>query len=57
MKRAKKLTRGQAECVRAHYLIPDDWLFVQETEFYYKIINKKTGARKSVDKFRREKTR
>lgn len=28
-------------------------MFVEETEFCYRIINKKTGAVKGVDKFRR----
>lgn len=55
MKQAKKLTRQQKECVSAHGLIADNWMLVEETEFYYKIINKQTGTRKSVDKFRRNK--
>lgn len=53
MKQPKKLTREQKSCLSAHYLNWKDWMLVEETEFYYKIINKKTQAIKSVDKFRR----
>lgn len=53
MKQPKKLTREQKCCVSAHYLNPKDWMLLDETEFYYKIINKNTGAIKSIDKFRR----
>ncbi len=55
MKQPKKLTRDQKECLSAHYLNCKDWMLVEETEFYYRIINKNTGAIKSVDKFRRLK--
>ena len=41
------------ECLSAHYLNCKDWMLVEETEFYYRIINKKTGTIKSVDKFLR----
>lgn len=54
MKNPKKLTRQQKECLSAHYLNADNWVLVEETDFYLKIINKQTGKRKSVDKFRRE---
>lgn len=57
MKQPKKLTREQKCCVAAHYLNPKDWMFVEETEFYYKIINKKTEAIKSIDKFRKARVR
>lgn len=53
MKQPKKLTREQKECLSARYLNCKDWMLVEETEFYYRIINKNTGAIKSVDKFRR----
>lgn len=53
MKQPKKLTRDQKCCLSAHYLNWKEWMLVEETEFYYRIINKKTGAVKSVDKFRR----
>lgn len=55
MKQAKRLTRQQKECLSAHNLKADNWMLVEETEFYLKIINKQTGTRKSVDKFRRNK--
>lgn len=54
MKRPKKLTRNQKECLSAHHLKADDWMLAEETYFYLKIVNKNTGAMKSVDKFRRE---
>lgn len=53
MKQPKKLTRDQKCCVSAHYLNANDWMLVDETEFYYKIINKNTGVIKSIDKFRK----
>ena len=43
MKQPKKLTREQKECLSAHYLNCKDWMLVEETEFYYRIINKNTG--------------
>lgn len=55
MKQAKKLTRAQKECLAAHYLKVDEWSLIEETEFYLKIINKTTGARKIVDKFKRQR--
>jgi hypothetical protein len=55
MKQPKKLTRDQKECLLAHYLKADDWALVEGTEFYLKVINKSTGDRKSVDKYRRKK--
>ena len=57
MKQPKKLTGEQKECLSAHYLNCKDWMLVEETEFYYRIINKNTGTIKSVDKFRRVKRR
>jgi hypothetical protein len=57
MKQPKKLTREQKECLSAHYLNCKDWMLVEETEFYYRIINKNTKAIKSVDKFRRVRRR
>lgn len=53
MKQPKKLTRIQKECLSAHHLNADNWALIEETEFYLKIINKKTGTRKTIDKFRR----
>lgn len=55
MKQPKKLTREQKECLSAHYLNWREWMLVEEREFYYRIINKNTGAMKNVDKFRRKR--
>lgn len=53
MNNPKPLTRKQKECVSAHYMNPRQWMLVDETEFYLKIINKSTGRRRTIDKFRR----
>lgn len=55
MKQPKRLTREQKMCLSAHYLNPDNWMLIEETEFYYKIIHKVTGHRRTVDKFRKAK--
>lgn len=55
MKQPKRLTYEQKCCLSAHYLNCKDWMLVEETEFYYKIVNKKTGAMKSVNKFIRRR--
>ncbi len=49
----EKAHAATEKCLSAHYLKPDNWILIEETEFYLKIINKATGARKSVDKFTR----
>lgn len=56
-KRPRKPIRWQKECLSAHHLKVDNWLIEEETDFYLKIINRETGTRKSIDKFRREKRR
>ena len=53
MKQPKKLTRTQKEAVYAAGLIVEEWSFLEETDFYFKVMNKKTGKIKSVDKFKR----
>ncbi len=55
MKQPKRLTRDQKMCLSAHYLNPDNWMLVEETEFYLKIINKNDKTRRFVDKFLRPK--
>jgi len=55
MKRPRRLTRSQKEYLSAHYMKPEDWMLVEETGFYLKIINKQTGKVRSVDKFKRAK--
>lgn len=57
MKQPKKLTYDQKCCLTAHNLNWKEWMFVVETDFYYKIIHKKTGAMRMVDKFVRKKRR
>lgn len=53
MKQPKRLTREQKEAVAAARFNPTNWMLVDETEFYLKIIHKGTGIIRSVDKFRR----
>lgn len=55
MKQPKRLTRQQKECLSAHYLNADNWMLVEETDFYLKIINKHTGKVRNADKFKRTK--
>lgn len=51
LKQPKKLTREQKQVVSAHRLNPNNWMLAEETDFYYKLVNKETGRKKSVDKF------
>ena len=53
MKQPKRLTRDQKRCLSKHMMDWKDWMLIEETEFYYQVIHKQTGAIKSVDKFRR----
>ena len=53
MKQPKKLTRNQKQCVAAHMLNPENWMLVEETEFYFRIINKETKRTRMIDKFRK----
>lgn len=55
MKQPKKLTKRQKECLTAYHLNAKNWALIEETEFYLKVINKQTGTRKALDKFRRAK--
>ena len=55
MKQPKKLTRNQKQCVASHMLNPENWMLVQEMEFYLRIINKQTGQTRMIDKFRKSK--
>ena len=54
MKNPKNPTRNQKEVIRANNLNWKEWLVAEETEFYLKIINKKTGSRKSLDRLRKQ---
>lgn len=53
MKQPKKLTRKQKECLSAHHLNADNWMLIEETEFYLKVINKESKRKRTLDKFRR----
>lgn len=53
MKQPKKLTRRQKECLSANRLKADNWMLLEETDFYLKIVNKATGKKRTLDKFRR----
>lgn len=50
MKQPKRLTREQKQAVSAAGYLPENWQLEQETEFYLKIVHKRTGARRTVDK-------
>lgn len=52
MKQPKRLTREQKQAVSAAGYLPENWQLEQETEFYLKIVHKRTGARRTVDKYR-----
>lgn len=51
MKRPKSLTKEQKEIVSAHNLNLNDWLFVKETDFHIKVINKDMVRFRYLDKF------
>lgn len=53
MKQPKKLTRDQKACVSAYSLNVNEWMLASESEFYIKIVHKRTGQFKMLDKFRR----
>lgn len=53
MKQPKKPTRAQKEAMSAAHLSGKKWGIEDETEFYLKIINRETGEKKSIDKFRK----
>lgn len=50
-KRPRAPTRKQKECLSGHYMNANDWFVCGETEFYLKIINRKNGKKKTIDKF------
>ena len=37
LKQPKKLTRNQKEIVQNHYMNPNNWMLVRESEFYLTI--------------------
>lgn len=54
MKQPKKPVRWQKECMTAYNLNCKDWSVVSESESYLKIINRKDGKMKFLDKYRRK---
>lgn len=55
MSRPKRLTREQKIILSSHGLNPDQWLLIEETEFFLKLIDKSTGRKYNTDKFLRGK--
>lgn len=51
MKQPKKLTREQKEAVYASGYLPDNWMLVEQTEFYLKIIHKTSGKTRRIDRY------
>lgn len=51
MKQPKRLTREQKQAVSTAGYLSEDWQLEQETEFYLKIVHKRTVARRTVDKY------
>ncbi len=51
MKRPKKLTRGQKVAVSAHGLNPDNWMLIEQTESYLKIIHKSSEKIRRVGRY------
>lgn len=52
MSRVKNLTLAQKQAVSAAGYLPENWQLEQETEFYLKIVHKRTGVRRTVDRYR-----
>lgn len=55
MKQAKALTRKQKEIVSSHYMSAKEWMLVEETDFYLKLIHKQNGKLRIIDRFKRGK--
>lgn len=55
MSRPKRLTREQKIIIASHGLNPNQWLLLQETEFFLKLVDKETGKKYNTDKFLRGK--
>lgn len=51
MKQPKRLTREQKIAVSANGLNPDNWMLVEQTEFYLKIIHKPSNKIRRVDRY------
>lgn len=55
MKQGKRLTLEQKKIVSSHYMNAKEWSLVSESEFYLRLVNKRTGDFKTIDKFLRRK--
>ena len=51
MKQPKRLTMEHKRIVSAHYMNPNELMFVEETPFHIKLINKNLKTKKYLDKF------
>lgn len=51
MKQPKKLTREQKIAVSAAGINVKNWMLVEQTEFYLKIIHKTSGKTRRIDRY------
>lgn len=51
MKQPKRLTSEQKKAVIAAGLTAKNWMLVEQTEFYLKIIHKTSGITRTVDRY------
>lgn len=51
MKNPKRLTREQKVAVFSAGLNAENWMLVEQTEFYLKIIHKTSGKTRRVDRY------
>lgn len=51
MKNPKRLTRAQKTAASAAGLNADNWMLVEQTEFYLKIIHKTSGKTRRIDRY------
>lgn len=51
MKQPKKLTREQKMAVSDAGLNAENWMLVERTEFYLKIIHKTSGRIRKIDRY------
>lgn len=51
MKQPRKLTREQKIAATAYGLRAENWMLVEQTEFYLKIIHKASGKARRIDRY------
>lgn len=51
MKQPKRLTKEQKMAVFAAGYLPDNWMLVEQTEFYLKIIHKTSEKIRRIDRY------